>query len=297
MADELQDLMESWRTSLEARNRAANTIDSYLLAVRRFGEWLDEAGRSGDANSITRRDVDGFIAHELATWKPTTALVRFKSLQQFFAWLVGEDEIAVNPMADMVAPFVPDAPVPVVSDDWLGKLLGTCSANTFVDRRDMAILRLFIATPCRRAEIAHLGVGDVDVPGRRLHIVRKGRRPGVVPFGAQAAQALDRYLRVRRRHRWSDLPQLWIAQKGPMTASGLAQVLERRCQMAEIPKLHLHQFRHTFAHEWLSGGGSEGNLMTLAGWSSRAMLKRYGSMLADERAHEAYRQRSPGDRL
>jgi integrase/recombinase XerC len=59
----------------------------------------------------------------------------------------------------------------------------------------------------------------------------------------------------------------------------------------------LHQFRHTFAHEWWSGRGSEGNLMTLAGWSSRAMLKRYGSMLADERAHEAYRRRSTGDRL
>lgn len=295
MTDDLADLVESWRTSLEARNRAPNTIDSYLLAVRRFGEWLD--GRNGDVTSITRRDLDGFIAHELATWKATTALVRFKSLQQFFAWLMAEGEIDANPMAAMTAPFVPDAPVPVVSDDWLAKLLSTCSANTFTDRRDMAILRLFIATPCRRAEIAQLEVTDVDVPGRRLHIVRKGRRPGTVPFGATAAHALDRYLRIRKRHRWADLSQLWIAPKGPMTSSGLAQVLERRCAMAGIPKLHLHQFRHTFAHEWLSGGGSEGNLMTLAGWSSRAMLKRYGSMLADERAHEAYRQRAPGDRL
>ena len=206
MTDDLQDLIDSWRTSPEARNRAANTIDSYLLAVRRFGEWLDGTGRSRDVAGITRRDVDGFIAHELATWKPTTALARFKSLQQFFAWLVVEDEIGVNPMADMTAPFVPDASVPVVSDDLLGKLLGTCSAITFVDLRDLAILRLFIATPCRRAEIAHLSVGDVDVPGRGLHIVRKGRRPGVVPFGATAAQSLDRNLRARRLHRWSDLP-------------------------------------------------------------------------------------------
>ena len=31
-----------------------------------------------------------------------------------------------------------------------------------------------------------------------------------------------------------------------------------------------HQFRHfTFSHEWLRGGGSEEDLMALAGWKSR----------------------------
>jgi hypothetical protein len=35
MAADRPDLVESWRTSLEARNRSANTIDRYLLAVRR----------------------------------------------------------------------------------------------------------------------------------------------------------------------------------------------------------------------------------------------------------------------
>jgi integrase len=200
-------------------------------------------------------------------------------------------------MAGMTAPFVPDVPVPVVSDNWLRDLLATCDANTFIDRRDLAIIHLFISTPCRRSEIANLEIADVNIPGRQIQILRKGRRHGVVPFGPTAAQALDRYLRSRKKHRWAPLPRLWIAQKGAMTSNGLAQVLERRCQMAGLPKLHLHQFRHTFAHEWLRGGGSEGDLMTLAGWTSRAMLKRYGSMLADERAHEAYRQRSPGDRL
>jgi len=72
---------------------------------------------------------------------------------------------------------------------------------------------------------------------------------------------------VRARNKHEHLPWLWLSSKGRLTSSGSAQMIKRRCKAAGIPAIHPHQFRHTFSHLWLVGGGNEHDLAKLNGWS------------------------------
>ncbi len=127
----------------------------------------------------------------------------------------------------------------------------------------------------RAGELAGLVLDDIDREQSVAFVMGKGGRGRASPYGAKTADALRRYLRERTRHPLArSTDRLWIGRKGPMTDSGVRQMLERRCSDAGIPPIHPHQFRHTFAHRWLASGGQENDLMRLAGWRSREMVGR-----------------------
>lgn len=131
----------------------------------------------------------------------------------------------------------------------------------FADRRDEAIVRLFVDTGMRVSEMCGIRLLDLDMRADQVTVHGKGDRIRILPFGARAGTALERYLRLRARHKLAGLPWLWPGSRGrEVTPSGVYAMAQ---------------------------GMGDDATMRLFGWRSLTMLNRYGAAVADERARGA----------
>ena len=207
-------------------------------------------------------------------------------------------------MARMKPPRVEEMEVPIIRDGDLQKLLKQCEGKTFRERRDYALVLVLLDSGLRVQEMSALKMRLVfdsdswlDLDEGVLWVVGKGKRQRRVPLGNKARKAVDHYLFARTKEPYAGDPYLWIGERGHIGPSGLYQIIERRCELAGIPRIHPHQFRHTFAHKLQAANMNDSDLMYLAGWKSREMLNRYGASAAAERAIEAHSRVSPADGL
>lgn len=298
------DILASWTRSLRSAGRSPATIDAYLNDARHLTTHL------GDLSLLdaTRGDIEGFlVACRDKGLSDATVARRYRSLVQLYRWLEEEEEIDKSPMAKMRPPKVVDQPPAFPTDDEVSRLLAACGDRTktlngrhgkFERDRDTALVLILATTGVRASEVIGLEVADVHLDAATFTVTGKGGRRRTLSLVPQTAEAVDRYLRSRARHpRAGDTPRLWIGVKGPLTDSGLRQMLERRSIDAGLEPINPHAFRHRFAHLAKTRGLSDENLMALAGWQSPQMLQRYGRAAQAERARDAHLRTFGDDRL
>ena len=291
-------LLDSFTLALEAEGKSPKTVENYSRAVVGFAHWLRDQHQADDVTGVSADHVRGWLVSLKGHVSPSTEYRNYSGCRQFFAWCVREGELDTSPMVNIKPPKVPEPRTEMLTAEQMRALLAGCAGRDFVSRRDRAVIMLLADTGMRRAELATLRLDDVDLRTRVAYVVGKGRRPRTVPFGARTAQALDRYLRARRLSPLSELPALWLAEKGRgvLGPDGIRQMLERRGRSIGV-RVHAHMFRHGFADAWLKAGGAEGDLQELAGWKSAQMVRRYAAANRAERARANYRRISPMDAL
>jgi integrase/recombinase XerC len=303
MSEPFEALTRSFVRSLRARNLSEKTVKTYRLAVDDLAAYAESECDLGGWDDVDKAVIEDHLGKLAATRKPGGVSVAYRSLQQFYKWADEEGEVSPNPMARMKAPIVPEVETPVLREPQIVALYKTCEGTDFRSRRDMAIIRFMLDTGLRLEECAGLTVDRLDVDLCEALVMGKGRRPRTVAFGRRTAVALDRYLRVRAKHKHAKTNDLWLAERtgpvsGAMTGDGIYQMVRRRGEEIGAGWLRPHVFRHTWAHfARLEGRLHDDELQRLAGWKSRQMLARYSASAAGERALEAGKRSALGDRL
>lgn len=306
----LTTLAESWLIQLADAGKSPYTLKNYGQTLQYFTTWLAGNEHPADSETVQAEHCRAYLKYEMDRTSAATAAARHQHLRTFWRWVIREGERSSDsPMTNVEAPKVPPKVRTFFTDDQLRKLLDTCNGASFADRRDTAILRIFMDVGVRVSGMANMRYHptdqertDVFLKDKRLRVRLKGGAEHMLPLGRKALAALDRYIRARSRHdRAEESEWLWLGESGTkvthMTDSGIRQMVKRRGEQAGIHGAHPHRFRRTFAHDYLEGGGTVDGLMAVAGWKSYRMPQIYAGELAAERARQAHERLSPGDRI
>lgn len=292
---DLEELLTSWLLALRAERKSPHTLKTYSGGVRAYLAWCADRDLPVD---LTRKQVGAWVADQLdGGSEATTARSRLTGVRRFSAWLAEEGEIEADDLLTIRPPKLDDKVIHPLSEDDIRALVAACKGPEFRDKRDDACFRLMLETGLRAGEVVHLHTGDIDLVAGIATVRRgKGFKGRTVAFGAVTARSIDKYLRARRLHPRADRPELWLGERGQLFGySALWKQLQYRAKLAGIGPVNPHRLRHTFASRWLHAGGSEGGLMSQAGWARRDMLDRYSRSTAATRAAEEARKLGLGD--
>ena len=195
-------LAEFERYLVDERAASPHTRKVYLDDVGRFLAFLERfAGRN--ASEIETGDVDvlavrSWLASLRADGLARTSIVRrLSALRSFFGFLEREGLAEGNPARGVATPRT-DKPLPVtLSVAEAAAVVEAPPAGTDLGLRDRALLELLYGTGLRVSELVGLSLTHVDLPGRQVRTMGKGRKERIVPFGEKAAEVFGAWLPAR----------------------------------------------------------------------------------------------------
>ena len=270
------------------RNASPHTVAAYESDLSRFVAFAGEF--TGKRKALQPKHLDltvirGFLG-ELHRDRQSRATVARKvaAVRAFFRYLRREGFVEDDPAALVVAPKREQKVPAHLSVDEMSQLLETPDVSTPLGRRDRAILELFYASGIRLSELVALDLEDVDLAGRMVRVMGKGRKERIVPFNQKAAGALRAWLKDRvaltrdpSRRSAAEADALFVnARGGRLTGRSVQRLVARYVSSCSTRfGISPHALRHSFATHLLQAGADLRAIQELLGHVRLSTTQRY----------------------
>lgn len=243
---------------ISERRLAENTTLAYTADITAFLTYL--VGQRAEE----LRDVDIALIHRFLAWCRDNNIShrsnarRVSALRTFFTFLAGQDLVEINPFATVDLPRSGRKLPIALTEREVTALLAPPATATPVARRNLAMLYLLYSTGLRVSELVGLPLSACNLSACFVRVLGKGNKERLIPFGQQARERLEDYLRIGRplilKGKRSN--SLFITNRGrAMTRLRFWQIMRETALAAGVDKdISPHMLRHSFASHLLAHG-------------------------------------------
>ena len=264
------------------KSQSPRTISEYYLDLRMFLRFIrlmrNDMPINTDLNIIPIKDIDiqfigsistseifdflSYLANDRETdscgsnkgISPTSRSRKLSAIKSFYKYLtIRTKQLTDNPVADLEYPKLRKSLPKYLTMSESAALLKSVSGVN--QKRDYAILMLFLNCGIRRSELVGLNLNDVYED--RIRVIGKGNKERFVYFGSSCRKAIDAYLPERNKQVLSDNRALFGSRdSNRISASAVHRLVKKALLQAGLDpeQFSAHKLRHTAATMMLSGG-------------------------------------------
>ena len=274
--------------------------------LRMWCEFLGWSVEDFDPSQLDANDVKGWMIHMMDDGVSARSVKRrLSAVKSLYCFLLATGVVKVNITSKVMMPKT-DKPLPVFFKE--SEMAAFKSRNVMpaydegMDKeewleqmRDYLLVEMLYQTGMRRAELASLKDGDVDLKLRQVRVFGKRKKERVVPLGDELVKEIEGYLTIKREilgdQGGSGIFLVRKKKNGEwvsLGANGVYNIV--RAYMGEVSTLQKHSphvLRHTFATTMLNNGADIRTIQALLGHSSLAATQVY-THASFEQARKVY---------
>lgn len=287
----LQGLFAEYISECEfSKGLRSETIKSYKVIFEHFSNMMPEVI---SADLLTREILNKFFKRirererivgkntKIVGLADSTIHAYGNKLNTFFVWLLERKIIKENPLNGIKLSYPQYNDQRALKKEEIHRIISTISlnsTNSFMLKRDLAMVHLLVFCGLRFTEFVSLQGRDIDMEARILTVraeTSKSKRSRTIPIHPTLLIHLREYIEERKkRHYKTEYFFASNSEDKRLTRFGLRHWVKRLIVLSGV-KFHLHKFRHTFACNCVKADMSLIKIRDLMGHKSLRMTESY----------------------